>query len=253
MTRLLLLCSLVLALLIPMPGWAAPTLRDFDENGGGAGATTVNSPAMTVVTGDLVIIACANNSSQSITSITGGGDTLTLLTENATSAQRHVQAYKVNSSANGSITYTCTFAASASSREIHVWVINPNGSTFDATPDASLATGLDPNSAAVNTGNITTTGSGDWVVVTSVYLDAGRTATLEANNGVTAANQLDPGGSMISWQTFHTSAFTNGAGTATLSAATRWTANIVAFQAASGGGGGPTCTGGLLLRGVGAC
>lgn len=210
----------------------AITFRNSNENGGGGSAGTVAVTVTSISAGDIIIVAAANDTSQDITQISDGTSNLTLRTQLSSSGARLRVGYLLSSVASGSVTYTATFGASASAREIHAWAFNPGGGT--AAFDTSREDAVQVSTTDVNSGNITTTGT-DEVVVSFTYQETGGTHTSESINGVAAdGTPLDPGGNMSSWYRIVTGTFT-GESSSTLSNTSRHITSIIGINTGSGG------------------
>lgn len=166
--------------------------------------------------------------------------------ENHTNGDLHGQWFYLLSSASGKTTINCTWTGSVPYRRVHVYEFSTTAAiTLDQQSTAEAA-----SSTAVNSGNITTTGT-DEVVLASYgeYSGAGLTSPLI--NAVAADQSIinSPGGTFTSsWERIVTATFT-GAGTATLDGLNPWIALVISFKA--GAAPASTCKGRLALLGAG--
>jgi hypothetical protein len=231
MKRWLLFFILIFA---PTQSWAVSgfTFHSSVEVGVGGSSTSITSAAIAVSTSDLIIAFCANDSGNSITSITNPSDTLTLLTEDASGSIRHATGYIIGAAANSSVAFTCNFAAASLANLLHVWVFTPTGTV--SSPNDAFASNAQFG-INVNTGLISTTGT-DEVVLASVYYETPGTNSAEQINAVNAVGVMHTGAELSSWYTQPSATFTNGEGTAINVSTSRHTSTIVAFKMSAGGG-----------------
>jgi hypothetical protein len=154
--------------------------------------------------------------------------------------------YLLSSVASGSVTYTATFNSARTFRSIMVWEYTYSGTaSFDTSNRAQSS-----SSAAVASGNITTTGT-DEVVIGSYGEYSARTISSAQINGVAAdhTHQFTTINFTASWDRVVSSTFT-GEATGTITGAEAWLGHIIAIKVTAGGGGGTTITGlGRRLQG----
>jgi hypothetical protein len=207
------------------------TLIDSQVASGGGGSTTITRQVTNVAAGDLIMVAVAHDSGAvTIDSVSDGTNTLTLRSTLSSGSIRMAQAWQVQpASPTGTVTFTATFGASALARNIHVRVLRPTG-----TPslDAALETAAQISTTAVNSGNITTTGT-DGVAMCTTYFETAGAVTTPLINGGAGTDLQSTGVEMSSWYATYAAGFT-GEGAATGPNTSRHTTTIIAFTIAAG-------------------
>lgn len=136
------------------------------------------------------------------------------------------------------VTFTVTFGASRPYWRVHVYEFSYSGTaSLDVEPSGGGATGT---STAVNSGNMTTTGT-DEVVLAGYGEYSAETFSNPLVNAVAASGSIinSPAGSFAaSWYRILTATFAGGAATGTISDAREWVCVAIAIKVAAGGGGG---------------
>jgi hypothetical protein len=185
--------------------------------------------AASVAAGDLVIVAVKWENADTTVTVSDGTSSLT-----ETPAGHAADAspawttafYLLSSVATGTVTYTVTWSAAQTFRDIGVMVYRP-----PSTPvtDGTFVKAVG-NSTAFASGNITTTGTDG--VAFGYYGETGGTASAQQINGSAASQVLTFGVQPRSsiWSLTYTAGFT-GQATATISPSGTWGGGLMAFKA----------------------
>lgn len=203
-------------------------------NTGSASSTTVAVTGLTVTAGDLVVVIVKHEGGSATVSVSDGTSTLTsgFGDQSSIGGDPFLSMHYITSSvASGSVTYTATFSAARTFRDIAVMSYTPSAGTvsIDGTP-ASLG----DHSTAVNSGNTTTSGTDG--VAFGGYAEFGDALTSPLINGVAADHtQLATGTNSEIWSKTYAGGFT-GAASGTISF-DNWSCGILAFNLTAGGGG----------------
>lgn len=228
--------TLLAGLLLAGPAWAA-TLVQSATGGDSCGTSTATFGGATT-NGNSILVA-----------VTVDGTTIPTPTDGTNS---YTQIVSVANGVSAAI-YRATNITGAPSS---VSVTSGSCTAIMAYEVAGLTTGNDGfnsgsgTSTTPSTGNVTTTGGG--ILISVVGKGASGTIT-PSGSGWTEGYEHEAFNTMtISSERQLSGGAATFADSWTLSGSTNWAAAIAAFKD-SGGGGGATCTGGLMLRGVGGC
>lgn len=227
----------LLLCLVAAPAAASFTSVNRNSTSSAGSATTLGVAVTGVHVGDLIFVWSGNDGSQTVSGVSDGTTSLTCLTGVVNTSMNGRICYLLASVASGTVTYTATFAAAATSRFIGAWAFTPSASaSFDQQNSASDTT-------ALSSGNITTVGS-DVLVVAGDINDAGVHTALQIGGVNATATDSDANGAFWYRATTGTVAAT---GTAT--AAGRSITAIASFAIAAGLP--PASNGSLMLLGAG--
>lgn len=200
---------------------------------GAGSSTTITSNVASVAAGDTVIVEAINDNSQDTMSVSDGTSSLTGLTLNSVSVLRHKTFYLLSSVATGTVTYTVTYGAptATTNRGILVYVFRASGGTVSFDQDNR---GNEFFGTTIATGNITTTGT-DELVVVGHFNSSAVVPTSQQINGVAADGTHAEGSDLLhQWYRIVSSTFT-GQGTGTMGSSGRHTDHITSFKITGGG------------------
>lgn len=239
------LIVLLALVLWPAVGWAQFTLvgQDYEECNTSA-ATCTFGTGVTAQSGDLVIVLISNRDIVGVSSIADGVNTGYTCPAGADFTQassfRSQACYYINSGA-GTVTPVITWASN-SRAHVNFQVWRPTGTvTIDSTAEGGNASG---------TAHVTptlSTGANAALVVCGFGAGA---VTDTPGTGYTALTNVDPS---RFWGQYDITSVASGSFTCdtTIDIATQSSGVALSFNDA--GGGGATCTGGLMLLGAGKC
>lgn len=224
MRRLALALLFVLGLV--SPSWAGFTLNTSGATASGGGGTTIDKALTGILADDFVFVVCGNLSSNTMT-VSDGTTSFTAATVRSNNTIRFQAFYLLASVATGNVTYTCTFGASSSSRDISVYVFTPTATpSFDQEASTGSATGT-----SLTSGNVTTTGT-DEIVFGAGYNDNTSIYSAQQINSVAADGTTSQPGEVSIWYRVVTATFT-GQATATIATSSRWICTVTAFKIAA--------------------
>jgi hypothetical protein len=188
-----------------------------------------------VAAGDLVVVSCKFEGGATTATCSDGTSSLTQsavgVQANASGDPREVMFYILSSVASGSVTYTVTFGAARTFRNIMVIANTPPANTTVAL-DGTAAGNTNAGSTAVDSSNMTTTGTNGMAYggyggfgshITRVSSNAARPDAYQGTS--TSGNAL--------WCAAYSSGFT-GSAAGTLDVSERWNAQILSFNAQAG-------------------
>lgn len=241
------LLSLFLLLLNAVPVGASWTFVDGDGAFGDASAISIATPSMTVHTGDVIAIVVSHEGTTGSPSCSDGSSTFVRPVDDTGRSpglepwiSMH---YTLSSAVNGTATYTCTFPANKTFRQVAAYIFTPSAAaTTDGSPYFNSAGGT---SSAPNSGNITTSGTDGMAF--GGYAEFGDVLSSPKIAGNNATGSQASGRNSKIWYWPYSSGFT-GAATGT-TAGDSWGAGIVALQIS----GGAACVPTLTILGVGKC
>jgi hypothetical protein len=195
-----------------------------------ASATTIAVTRTGVTAGNLILLWVKHEGAT--TTITASDGT-TSLTQGPSGLVTHANGdlegavfYLPSSVASGSVTYTATFGATRSFRQI--MMMEFSGSGTKSTDGNNEATGA---STSIASGTITTTGT-DVVVVGTYGNYSGGTTSSEQIGGVAAGGRVGTESSM--WYRILTATMTSGQATGTKGGADPWISQILAVKFTAG-------------------
>lgn len=210
---------------LPMGGVTAPTATPVVTLATSNGATSSSVTLAGVAAGDLVACSYQNDTLSSSQTVSDGTSTLTSLAQfNSGSAAGSQMYYILSSVASGTVTYTNSLAGGIMS----CWDFHVTGGktwVFDAFSQGGAGGG-----AIATTGNITTTGTLEAVIMGSKIKNIGATINSATINGVAATVPSWSGTLGGHYYQIPTSTFT-GQGQVNYSNGTNWVIGIAAFKA----------------------
>lgn len=215
------------------------TFVNSGQTGNTGSGTSLAVNVTGVNAGDLVVVLVKWESTDTTVSVSDGTSSLVASAAgNVGSSGAYYTSvfYLLSSVASGTVTYTVTWGAARTFRDLIVVVHTPSAA---ASLDGTATGTYSASGTTLNSGNITTTGTDGMAFGT--YGDfSGNHPTSAAINGVGATREIDGGAGVASaiWMRAYTAGFT-GAATGTItSAGPDWVCEIIAFKIGAGGGGG---------------
>lgn len=208
--------------------------KNGNRNESGTSITTLTVALTAVGAGNFIGFFAKFEGAATTCTISDGTDTLTARAQyNHSAGGDNGQFFHLNASSAGDKTYTMTLGAARPYVRIYVFEYSYTGTvSFDTEINAEAG-----SSSAVNSGNITTTGT-DELCLALYGENSAVTISAQQINGV-AADQIQSGGTYGSaWTNVFAATFT-GAATATLSAAGKWICMLVAFKTGAAATGQP--------------
>lgn len=249
-------CLRALAFAVVVGLWATPAHATFtfhaSAGGGGTGSSGTVAVAAATTVGDLVMVMVSFEGFTTTCSASNGTSSLTAWGPGVTAGSRGSEPwlcafYKLSSDVGSTPTYTVTFGANRTYRNIVVMTYTPSAGSV--VLDGTAAGNSGGPGTTVTSSNITTT-SNDGVVF-SLYGNYGGPVTLPITiNGTTVeqGKEANPASGLYSalFALRYAAGFT-GNGSTALSASAIWTAGIIAFKLRPPAG----CHASLALLGVG--
>jgi hypothetical protein len=210
-----------------------------------ATGTAINcSSALNVAAGDLLVACCgwegAASSGFKVADSDGSTNVMDLLAEvKGTSVNNFCRiGYKIAASAKASSTIRLSSTASLTNVYFVVYQFRPDSGetvTKDAGPSAASSNG----STAVQTGNISTTGTDEVVLaVVRNYLNSVKSSFLIAEGAPDGYDESPSFPAFATWYKLFTSAQSNVHAQVTIATSTYWDSDIIAFKSAAAAGGG---------------
>jgi hypothetical protein len=207
------------------------------NNDGAAGTTLDATSSLNVAAGDLLIgwgKYEGTNDTFAIAKTTGGND----FTFDAGDEINHTNndlngsfGYKISASADATFTPRLT-TGSRAFRSLIVLQFRPDAGETVTKDGSNKAEG---STTAINSGNITTTGT-DGVVVGAYGPYSARDTNSELIDGVAATEPTNsPQGFASAWYRILTAAISSGAATATIGGAEQHIEAVIAFKSEAGG------------------
>lgn len=207
------LLALILCLCVSSPSWASWTFVNSGGSGTAGSGATATFTIASVHVGDTVAIGVKWE----------GGDTTISCSDTAStfadafvgahvtdaSAASHTTCYTLSSATSGTVTYTVTWGAARTFRDIGGMAYTPSGTaSLDGTPH--IAAG---NGATANSGNMTTTGTDGISFGTFGETGATPTTATAAINAVTRDQVKTYGTAVHSciWSKSYSAGFTGAA------------------------------------------
>lgn len=204
----------------------------FNNSNGSAASASAGTAAVTVTgvkVGDLIVVLTKFEGSSTTVTCSDGTSSLTAWSQgvisNSSGDPRMACHYLIASVASGSVTYTSTFGANQSFRDVvaMAYTYTPNiVPVLDGTAISSTGSGT-----AITSTNITTTGTDGLAF--GLYADFGGTLSAPLINGVAAdQTQVASTDKTALFSKTYSSGFV-GAATGTISS-NRWDCGVIAFR-----------------------
>jgi len=255
MKKVVLSNILLLLLALARPAWGAAAFVQSNLTNAAASTTSVAVTISAVGSGNLVsgCVGWTPNPTATLSSVTDDkSNTYTVVDNNgASDANGQWSTFYLKNITNGPVTITANFSGNATYRVIHV--IEASGLDTSAPLDqhtmnfqTTPGTGTD----AVTSGAVTTTANGEFVAACARKGSSGASGTYTVGTGY--SNLITAGVVVSASESRVQTSAGSIAGTFTQSANNNDSTAIMTFKV-PGGGSGSTCTGGLLMLGVGGC
>lgn len=248
MMRHLLKLTLCLALLWPSWALAAPpSITSTYDGAGTSGATASIASVACSGSNTLLLVFAGSNNEGDPTGITKGATSLTLLENHSTGGIAFNSIWYLKGASNTSETVTATWGSSPANGAAAsaICLSGVDQTTTFGTPAEGSGGGTAVSGQSVSGS------AADDLIIDSVSFSSGGGTTISAGAGGTKRTEQNPLGG---W-TIVSGSKASGSSqspTWTISSSQDWT-QIVVNVLGSGGGGGPTCRGSLLLMGAGGC
>jgi hypothetical protein len=208
-----------------------------------ASGTAINcNSTLNVAAGDLLIALCgwegAASSAFKVSDSDGTTNVMDLLAEvKGTSVNNFARiAYKIAASAKASSTIRLSSSASLTNVYFTVYQFRPD-SGETVTKDAGPSSASNNGSTAVQTGNISTTGTDEVVLaVVRNYLNSAKSSYLIAEGAPDGYDEQPTFPTFASWYKLFTSAQTDIHAQVTMATSTQWDSDIIAFKSVAASG-----------------
>jgi hypothetical protein len=218
---------------IAAAGGGGATNFVFSANATGTNDSGIASVTMTVPAGGLVVLWHKWEGSGSISSISDGTSSLSSGTKkDHANGDMHGQFWYLLVGNSGSKTFTPTGSGSVSFGRCRAACF-----TYGGTASLDVQNQGTGTSTALNSGNITTTGTlevvlGGYAEYSGEFVDTGdgspKINAVTATGIPTTAPSADP--TTWAWYRILTATFAGGASTATLTGSREWVGNVISFK-----------------------
>lgn len=220
--------SIVFFLFATLPVYADFTYIDgANGNSAGSGTTVDCSTTLNIAAGDLLVAYTKFNGATDTTiaiADTSGNNVMTVTTHYDSTLWISAMGYRLVGEADAAATIRVTLGANRSFKRVVVLQFRPDSGdtvSLDAGPNAD-----DGDSALAQSGNITTTGTDEVVVVGGT---ADNTVIADSKINEVASDGQEDSGAHSAWYRIITSTFVNGHGEGTVDNED-WVCDILAFK-----------------------
>lgn len=175
---------------------------NYSQNTGGSSSLTA-STTISATTGNDLVVACTNLGLANDTPTVSDGTNTYTPVPNTTSSSYTVGMYLAKNITGGSLTVTCTWAATSYYNEINVVQLSGINSTTPTDQGAIVSTGGGTTLSA----SITTTHAYE-IVISFIYITGGAQGTVTPNSGYTLLT-ANTDGQTIAYELFNATTTTS--------------------------------------------